>query len=95
MIDPESLLSKQELCEVLFLLALLENEFGGTPTLGVGDDGTYLVLPTCTCPRCVDFRVVYPAKPHKTILAAAKTYGDNKLCAMTTQEHKENGGHVH
>lgn len=83
--------TRQEYAEVVFLLSLLDSQFGGAPSLGAGEDGTYIVAPMCRCPVCDDFRKTYKIKPQKTILAAAKAYGDNKLCQESTREHAESG----
>lgn len=88
-------LTKEQQAQAQFILMLLQNEFGGTPALGVGPDGAFVVVPTCECNRCRDFRKTYSVKPSETILGAAKHYGDDRICFMETKEAVDEGRAVH
>jgi len=88
-------LTREQQAEVLFILALLESQFGGVPALGEGSDGLYVVVPTCGCEKCQDFKKTYALKPRETVLAAAKAYGDDMLCQAQTLEALVKEGRVH
>ena len=79
----------------MFVLALLQNEFGGNPAFGVDLEGRYVIVCTCQCEECVGFRKVYRVKPYPTVLAAAKAYGDDRICHYDTLDTLEAGGLVH
>lgn len=88
-------LSPKQQAEAAFVLMLLQSQFGGTPALGVSPDGEFVVVPTCECDRCLDFRKTYPVKSHGTMLGAAKNYGDDRICFMETKEALEAGRLLH
>jgi len=88
-------LTIEQQMEANFILSLLQSEFGGSTALGLGQDGIFVVLPTCTCAKCVEFKKLYQAKPNATILGAAKAYGDDKLCHQQTLEAKQAGVLLH
>jgi len=89
------LLTPEEQGQVLFVLALLQGQFGGAPALARGEDGTYVVVPTCSCSKCLEFRKTYDLKPNNTILGAAKAYGDDKLCHQDTLDARHERRRVH
>lgn len=88
-------LTLEEQGQALFILALLRDQFGGSPALGVSDDGEYVVVATCACDKCVEFRNTYPIKPNLSVLGAAKSYGDAKLCHQQTLDSRQQGELVH
>lgn len=88
-------LTPKEQAEAEFILMLLECQFGGVPALGVAPTNQFIVVPTCVCGRCQEFRKTYPVKPCSTMLEAAKRYGDDRLCFMQTKEAMDAGESVH
>lgn len=90
--EPVNPLTQKQQAEVLFLLALLEDSFGGNPSIGLGvDSRAYVVVSTCPCRMCKQFRDTYPMKEAATVLAAAKLYGDDRICFFETKDMEKSG----
>ena len=92
MVNP---LTPEQETEALFIMAMLEDQFGGLPSVGVDESMKYIVVATCKCPSCVEFNSTYKPRPKDSLLAAAKAYGDDRICFLETLEAKEQKWMVH
>lgn len=88
-------LTLQQQGEMLFVMALLKDSYGGVPSIGVRGGDDYVVVNTCTCARCLTFNRIYPPMPAKSLITAAKIYGDAMICFNQTEEMMNSGSKTH
>ncbi|RLA42713.1 MAG: hypothetical protein DRR06_13840 [Gammaproteobacteria bacterium] len=81
--------------ELLFMLALLKDSFGGAPSIGIDEAGGYVVVNSCTCDECLTFTRIYPPMAASSLIEAAKLYGDARLCFNQTQDMMDSGSRKH
>lgn len=77
--------------DVMFVMQMLSDVFGGEPVIAVGvaeDTGNrvYGVMSSCDCGVCASFRKGFPQKFYESMVGAARAYAGNRSSFMLSQD---------
>jgi hypothetical protein len=80
--------------KVGFLLGMAEAIVGGSPALGVSEDhGDYIVVATCTCGSCDEFRLTMEKVASTSVVLAIKHYVESRILFINKEENKNETRH--